>query len=138
MRFIGRLIRRLLFLGVLVGIGSAAFKFFRDPMRRRQAQDFASTAASTAGQAAARAGRDGSRGQSDAVSPNRTTRAHRKNPRSARRPRPPLSHAAARISALFRWERGAISRRTDVTLSEAKNRAPPSHSEERRAIQMSF
>ncbi len=56
MRFIGRLIRRLLFLGVLVGIGSAAFKFFRDPMRRRQAQDFASTAASTAGQAAARAG----------------------------------------------------------------------------------
>ena len=56
MRFIGRLIRRVLFLGVLIGIGSTAYRFFRDPMRRRQAQDFATTAASTAGQAAARAG----------------------------------------------------------------------------------
>ncbi len=55
MRFIGRFIKRLLFLGALIGIGSAAVRFFRDPMRRRQAQDFASTAASTAGQAAARA-----------------------------------------------------------------------------------
>ncbi len=56
MRFIGSIIKRLAILGALVGIGTAAFRYFRDPLRRRRAQDLASTAASTAGQVAARAG----------------------------------------------------------------------------------
>ena len=56
MRFIGSIIKRLAILGALVGIGTAAFRYFRDPMHRRRAQDLASTAASTAGQVAARAG----------------------------------------------------------------------------------
>jgi hypothetical protein len=49
MRFIGRLIRRIMFLGILIGIGSAFVKFFKDPMRREQAASAASSAASRAG-----------------------------------------------------------------------------------------
>ena len=49
MRFIGRLIRRVMFLGVLIGIGTAFFKFFKDPAHREQAASAASSAASRAG-----------------------------------------------------------------------------------------
>ncbi len=49
MRFIGRLIRRVMVLGVVIGTGAALFKFFKDPMRRGQATSAASAAASRAG-----------------------------------------------------------------------------------------
>ena len=49
MRFIGWLIRRVVVLSVLIGTGTALFKFFKDPMRREQAASAASAAASRAG-----------------------------------------------------------------------------------------
>jgi hypothetical protein len=38
-----------MFLGVLIGIGTAFFKFFKDPAHREQAASAASSAASRAG-----------------------------------------------------------------------------------------
>lgn len=49
MRFIGWFIRRVVVLGILIGTGTAFFRFFKDPMRREQAASAASAAASRAG-----------------------------------------------------------------------------------------